>query len=147
MERPSLCPLDSWTGQDGWFHLGTPSHPAPATSPATNQGLYQSLLAHSRCTATSDQSLDGDAGDGPVLTDDRGEATGLVGLTPLVRTYVAWGPAASCSHWYPAFLLIITPASSDYLPSTEEKMKDQRGYLPHTAICPTSKGGLLLLSK
>lgn len=67
----SLSP-DSWTGQDGWFHLGTPSHPAPATSPATNQGLYQSLLAHSRCIATSDQSLDGDAGDGPMLTDDRG---------------------------------------------------------------------------
>lgn len=82
-----------------------------------------------------------------MLTDDRGEATGLVGLTPLIRTYVAWGPAANCSHWYPVFLLIITPASSDYLPSTEEKMKDQRGYLPHTAICPTSKGGLLLLSK
>lgn len=100
----------------------------------------------SRCIATSDQSLDGDAGDGPLLTVDRGWATGLVELTPLVRTYVAWGTAASCSHWYPAFLLIIIPASSDYLHFTEEKMKDQRGYLPHTAICPTSKGGLFYLS-
>lgn len=94
MERPSLCPLGSWTGQDGLFHLGTQAT-LPLPPPSLQIRGCTEASWPNRCIATSGQSLGGDAGVGPVLIDDSGQAAGPVGLTLLVRELLG---LRSCSQ-------------------------------------------------
>lgn len=111
MERPSLCPLGSWTGQDDLFHLGTQATlPLPPPPRLQTRGCTKASRPN-RCIATSDQSLDRDAGEGPMLTDDSGQAAGLVRFPLLVRELLG---QRSCSQllWVPRFSSHCQPSKS-----------------------------------